>query len=120
LNEQLTPNFTLDEFRCPCCGDVIEVAARALAERLQPVRDNYGPINISSGYRCQKHNQIVGGRPFSQHLCGLAADIACSGDADRFQLISLLLDYNFKRIGIGKLIIHADIGTITGPVIWVY
>lgn len=120
MNQQLTPNFTLDEFRCPCCGDVIEAAARALALRLQPVRDNYGPIHIWSGYRCPKHNQVVGGRPFSQHLCGLAADIACSDDASRFELVTILLVHNFKRIGIGRLIVHADISTTTGPVIWVY
>ena len=117
---QLTPNFSLDEFRCPCCGDVIEAAARALAERLQPVRDQYGPMHIWSGFRCFKHNQVVGGRPFSQHLVGLAADIACSGDADRFLLLTELVKNGFRRIGIGKLIIHADISTITGPVIWTY
>jgi len=120
MNIRLTDHFTLDEFRCPCCGDVIEAAARALAERLQPVRDNYGPIHIHSGYRCPRHNQVIGGRPFSQHLVGLAADIACDNDANRFELVTILLANNFKRIGIGRLIIHADISTITGPVIWVY
>ena len=120
MNIRLTDSFTLDEFRRPCCGDVIEAAARALATRLEEVRLEYGPMRIVSGFRCPKHNAAVGGKQFSQHLCGLAADIACDNDANRFELVTILLANNFKRIGIGRLIIHADIGTITGPVIWVY
>jgi len=120
MNIRLTDHFTLDEFRCPCCGQVNAAAATMLAKRLQPVRDVYGAMRIVSGFRCPKHNEAVGGKQFSQHLCGLAADIACDNDANRFELVTILLANNFKRIGIGRLIIHADIGTITGPVIWVY
>jgi uncharacterized protein YcbK (DUF882 family) len=117
---QLTPNFTLDEFRCRHCGDVNEKAARALAIRLQMVRDIYGVMRIVSGFRCPVQNELVGGKMFSQHLCGLAADIACDDDADRRRLLKLLIDLGFPRLGIGQHIIHADIGTITGPLIWVY
>ena len=119
-DEQLTPNFRLSEFRCPCCNDVIHDAATKLAQQLQPVRDGYGPIRIRSGYRCAKQNQRVKGARFSQHLLGLAADIDCRLNGDRFALVKLLLEHGFKRIGIAANHIHADIGTPTGPMIWTY
>jgi zinc D-Ala-D-Ala carboxypeptidase len=77
-------------------------------------------MTIVSGFRCVANNAKQGGAKNSQHLIGLAADILVTSDAHRHLLISALLAFNFKRIGIGKSIIHADIGTITGPVIWTY
>jgi uncharacterized protein YcbK (DUF882 family) len=119
-DQQLTPHFRLSEFRCPCCGDVIEANARRLAEALEPIRLEYGPIHIYSGFRCPKHNYEVGGALFSQHLVGLAADIAITGDRDRFQLVSLLLKHGFRRLGIAAHYVHADIGTDQVDVIWTY
>ena len=120
MNQQLTPNFSLDEFRCKCCNQVNTPAATMLANAVQPVRDEYGVMRIISGFRCPKQNEKVGGRQFSQHLIGLAMDIECVSDADRFELVTLLLKHGFKRLGIAGLFIHADIGTITGPTLWVY
>ena len=42
---------------------------------LQPLRDRFGPIRITSGYRCPELNRAVGGVKNSQHLQGEAADI---------------------------------------------
>ena len=42
---------------------------------LQPLRDRFGPIRITSGYRCPELNRAVGGVKNSQHLRGEAADI---------------------------------------------
>lgn len=119
-DKQLTPHFSLSEFRCPCCDDVIETAAQKLAEALEPARELYGPIHIWSGYRCPNHNYHVDGALFSQHLLGLAADIAVDGDAARYELITSLLECGFKRLGIAAKYVHADIGIPTGPVIWTY
>lgn len=120
MSTRLTPNFILDEFRCPCCRDVRHDSALALAKRLQMVRDVYGPIRIVSGFRCPRQNEHVGGKMFSQHLAGLAADIACTDDANRYRLLKLLIDFHLPRLGIGKEFIHADICTISVPLIWVY
>lgn len=120
MNQQLTPNFSLDEFRCRCCGQVNTPAATKLALQLQKVRDEYGVMRIISAFRCQHQNGLVGGKMFSQHLIGLAADIACDDDVSRRHLLMLLLGYQFPRIGISQHFLHADIGTITGPLIWVY
>ena len=43
---------------------------------LDPLREKWGkPIRVTSGYRCQKLNEAVGGVRNSQHLKGQAADI---------------------------------------------
>ena len=117
--KQLTPHFNLREFRCPCCNGVIEKAALELAKRLEPVRAVFGPIRIWSGFRCAKHNAAAKGTQFSQHLVGLAADIAVDTDSDRFLLIATLIKLGFKRIGIAARYVHVDIG-LGAPVLWTY
>lgn len=42
---------------------------------LQPLRNEFGPVNILSGYRCVALNKMVGGADNSQHTKGEAADI---------------------------------------------
>ena len=71
---QLSPHFNLVEFECLCCHRVM------LDERIIPVLENVRayiglPIIITSGYRCQFHNQNVGGVPDSDHIYGWAVDI---------------------------------------------
>lgn len=47
---------------------------------LQPLRDKIQrPIIISSGYRCNKLNLLIGGANNSQHLLGCAADFKIQG-----------------------------------------
>ena len=48
---------------------------------LEPARVALGPLHITSGYRCRRLNEIVGGARDSQHMLGCAADVvplACS------------------------------------------
>lgn len=43
---------------------------------LNPIRERFGsPIIISSGYRCEKLNKLVGGVSTSNHLYGHAFDL---------------------------------------------
>lgn len=42
---------------------------------LQPVRDKFGSLRVTSGYRCEKVNQLVKGVVNSNHKIGAAADI---------------------------------------------
>lgn len=43
---------------------------------LQPLRDSLGArVDVNSGYRCKKLNELVGGTEKSQHRKGEAADI---------------------------------------------
>ena len=42
---------------------------------LEPIRQHYGPIFVSSAYRCAALNKAVKGSKSSFHLTGCAADI---------------------------------------------
>lgn len=60
----------------------VEASLTALVEKiLDPLREAYGkPIIVTSGYRCEKLNKIVGSKPSSQHVKGEAADIKTVAD----------------------------------------
>lgn len=79
---------------------------------LDPLREAYGkPIIITSGFRCKKLNQTVGGASTSQHLLGQAADIRSVNDTKEenkrlFDLVQelklpfdqLIDEYNFNWV----------------------
>ena len=68
-------HFVPKEFQCKCCGRGHVDASLVLM--LDVLRTYFGqPIRINSGFRCEPHNQEVGGAPGSRHLIGLAADIS--------------------------------------------
>lgn len=70
---------------------------------LDPLREAYGkPIIVTSGYRSEKLNKLVGGSKTSQHLEGLAADIRSKADTEKenkkiFDLV-LELDLPFDQL----------------------
>ena len=75
----------------------------------------------NSGYRCSICNKAAGGKDNSAHLRGFAVDIKCKTSQERYDLISTALRWGFKRIGIGKTIIHVDVdGSLPQKVAWVY
>lgn len=89
--------------------------AKALAERLQLIRDALGvSITISSGYRCPELNKAVGGSKASQHQLCLAADIHAKGYTAQ-QLFEFISGSNFgfdqlilERVG-GKEWVHISV-----------
>ena len=69
-------------------ASAIDNLRRLCQEVLEPLRRHLDrPVVISSGYRCKKLNQLVGGVRTSQHLTGEAADIAAP-----------MLDINGKKL----------------------
>lgn len=42
---------------------------------LQPIREHFGPVVVSSGYSCAALNKIIGRKNTSQHAKGEAADL---------------------------------------------
>lgn len=111
-------HFSEDEFRCKCgCGKA-EMDSRFLvmideARRLAGI-----PFAITSGYRCEAHNAAVGSTS-TNHTKGLAADIACNGGPDRYDMVASLIKAGFRRIGLAKKFIHCDINDGPGS-IWLY
>ena len=51
----VSDNFSRSEFACKCgCGfNSVDVA---LLDALEQVREKFGPVSITSGNRCPKHN----------------------------------------------------------------
>lgn len=112
LNHNISLNFKVREFICPCCG--AEGIKDDLVFHLQMVRDML-PVNramiVTSGYRCEKHNEEVGGVKDSAHTKGLAADIKYDDSSHKFMLIKAFMMVGFKRIGGYETFIHVDLDT---------
>ena len=75
--------FSRDEFRCPCgrCGGFPVEPDETLVRLADRVREHFGaPANVSSGVRCQAHNdELSGSAKNSYHLRGKAMDFAVRG-----------------------------------------
>ena len=80
---------------------------------LDPIREKFGkPITITSGYRCDKLNKLVGGKPNSQHLKGQAADLVGDTNAktkEIFEIAKQLGNFDqllFERNSKGSIWVH--------------
>ena len=106
-NIQLSPNFNSNEFDCRCGDCESTLIDMCHVDILQLIRDEAGPIHITSAYRCDKHNRNIGGAKNSQHKKGTATDLV-----PRYISISILAKiarkYGVKGLGIYKTFIHAD------------
>lgn len=75
--------FTREEFRCPCprCGGFPVEPDETLVRLADRVREHFGaPANVSSGVRCQAHNdELSGSAKNSYHLRGKAMDFCVRG-----------------------------------------
>lgn len=56
--------------------EIVDNLSELVENFLEPLRAAFGrPINVTSGYRCPKLNQLVGGVATSAHKNGYAADV---------------------------------------------
>ncbi len=79
---RVAPHFMLREFECRCCRCVR--LHPELLKKLEALRQYLDmPVIITSGYRCEKHNNEVGGVERSLHLVGQAADVAVPARAQK-------------------------------------
>lgn len=114
--------FTEGEFkRCnPPCS--LQDMNQNLMWRLDNARYTAGiPFVLNSAFRSVAYEKSKGRAGTSSHCKGLAVDIRCNSDTNRWKIMKALIDNGFTRIGIGKTYIHADIDTQkTQGVIWHY
>lgn len=74
-NKKLSTNFKVKEFACTDGSDPIFIDSE-LVNVLQKIRTHFGKsVTITSAYRTPGKNKAVGGKPYSMHLYGKAADI---------------------------------------------
>jgi len=107
---QMTKNFDSREFNCKCskCRHYQpEIIDLSFVETLQKIRDELGPMIITSGYRCREHNEIVGGSENSYHLRGWAVDVIAGDWPRRIKIIKLGLEHGLT-VGLGRGFIHLD------------
>jgi uncharacterized protein YcbK (DUF882 family) len=117
-DRQITKNFRSSEFSCPCCGAA--AIHPELVYELQRLRNIVGaPIYVTSGYRCVRHNAVVGGVPDSYHLQGLAADIWCEkfSPPQLMMIAEQVTGFNEGGIGEYPSHIHVDVRE-NGPARW--
>ena len=102
-------NFTPDEFRCSCCNR-LEISSDII-DLLQTARNELGPLQITSAYRCPSHNSSVSSTGENgPHTTGMAVDIHVSNSQHRKQLI----DYFATKVtglGVAKTFLHIDLLT---------
>ncbi len=75
--------FTRAEFRCPCprCGGFPVEPDETMVRLADQVREHFGgPATVSSGVRCQAHNdELPGSAKNSYHVKGKAMDFCVRG-----------------------------------------
>ncbi len=99
--------FNLSEFGCSCCGKV--VMSTKFTNKIDKARKLSGvPFQITSGYRCEAHNEAIGGVEGSSHTRGFAADVAAPSSPVRYDIVRGALAAGFNRIGIYETFIHLD------------
>lgn len=113
---QLTKNFTLEEL---CYSDtaranlidnlttnrvIVDNLKELCVKVLQPIRDKFGTVRVSSGYRCLRLNRKVGSKDTSQHTKGQAADIDKIGNATLRQVF----DYIKNNLDFDQLLFETN------------
>lgn len=95
---RLSENFTLDELTVTSTSGSnipdkchIEKLLYLGQYLLQPIRDEFGRVDVNSGYRSLAVNAAIGGSETSQHPKGEAADIR-TPDADLWEVYLWILD----------------------------
>lgn len=86
--------------------DVRDRIMRLVQYVLDPLRAYaQSSIIVNSGYRCPSLNRLVGGKEYSQHLKGYAADISVTGWSARDY--RLLVYWAADHLDFDQLIVYA-------------
>ena len=106
---KLSKNFSLHEL---CKSDtgtrngidnsptaqVIDCLQDLVDNVLQPLRDKFGPIVVTSGYRSPELNKKIGGSTTSHHCYGYAADFEVLGMDNRELAIYIRDNLKFTQL----------------------
>ena len=120
--------FSVDELKCKGT-DECEMD-EGFMKKLEALRHEFNePMIVSSGYRHESYNQVIGGAKNSPHLYGKAVDVVISGKS-AYRLMKLAIQHGFTGIGVSqrgpheKRFLHIDTmensDTHPRPWIWSY
>ena len=107
--KQLSENLNQREVDCRCIREdcTFTIMSKSLIIAFQELRASCGnrALRINSGFRCQKHNEQIGGAIDSRHKMGHAIDISRVNQMDIeefgyrarniFDLVIVYKDLNF-------------------------
>jgi hypothetical protein len=77
---------------------IIENLEALVQNILQPVRDKFGPVVVTSGYRSPEVNKAIGGSTTSDHCKGQAADFEVLGKDNRELAIWIAENMQFTQL----------------------
>ncbi len=112
---QITKHFDLSEFthsktaienKINNTPEAIDIKyIKELAKNvLEPIREHFNaPLIITSGFRCQKLNMLIGGARQSQHILGQACDFYVKGVNNQE-----VCDWIIKNIEFDQLILEPN------------
>ena len=106
---KLSKNFSLDELTASntaikknidnsASPTIVDALQELVTNVLQPVREKFGPVTITSGYRCDELNRAIGGSTTSDHSYGRAADFEVKGVDNRVVAIWITENLPYKQL----------------------
>ena len=122
MADMITPNFSIAEMACRCCGKAD--MDPEFMRMLQELRNEVGPLMISSGFRCEDHNEKLSstGR-HGPHTEVKASEILIYGER-AVLLFERARKIGFSGIGVSqkgphhKRFVHVD--TLERKALWSY
>ena len=121
------PNFVIHEVSCTHCEQT--VLDPTAMDKLQRLRDQVGPISLTSAYRCPDHPVESAKKAPGSHSLGKAFDLPCRGEL-AYAILQAALSIGFSGIGIAQsgenrfihldCIDHLDQYHSPRPTIWSY
>ena len=116
------PNFSFSEMSCQHCGECD--MNEDFMDDLQAMREQVGPMTITSGYRCPEHGIEILKKAPGSHSKGVAVDVACRGQG-AFNVLRAALEQGMVGIGVSQQgdsrFIHLDqLSASYRPTIWSY
>ncbi len=126
----IAPYVLLREYECHHCHTLppevrghwleLPIFYCTLFDEFKYFREAWGkPVNISSGYRCVKHNKTVGGVDLSLHIFGGALDMKFRDDEETVRAAQCVDDNcSDLRMGVylhGESRLHVDVAHLVIP-----
>jgi len=105
--------FKMSDFECKCdLGEKCTAVKMDMTTvlKLDGLRTELGEsLKISSGARCEYHNNKIGGADSSWHLFGKAVDVGAKDGRQKGRIIRAAIKHGFTGIGIPKgKFVHLD------------
>ena len=122
MADMITPNFSRSEMACRCGSGRDEMDSEFM-RMLQELRNQIGPMPVTSAFRCDAHNSRVSKVKNGPHTQAKASDILIFGERAML-LFEKARHIGFSGIGLSqkgphhKRFIHVD--TLERKAFWSY